>query len=282
MRRLRENEIMARIDRFSNSNNGQKPMYGFLFLYIDARTAQQMLDDEYGPTNWKCDYTFGQTSAICNLSVFDKEKKEWVTKQDVGNVGSNGSTADATKTMASDAFKRAAVLWGVGRELYFGPKVMFDTTNVNMKEYKGKWQTYDTFVVRGIDYDSSGNITALSIYDQNTGRSVYEYDVRPNELTKEENEKFAKMFEDKGYKLEDIANALNIGDFKNITRKQVRDVLMNPSIIEPQGEKALENLPNTSKGFNNQEEPFTDGAEGNMPGDFMNIEDIVDDEIPFK
>lgn len=271
MRRLDAKEIQVRIDRFIGGGPQKKPNYGILFLYIDARTAQQMLDDEFGPTNWKAEYHIGQSSAICNLSVWDEKKKEWVTRQDVGE-GAGNSTADNTKTMVTDAFKRAAVAWGIGRELYLGPQVKFDTSYANVYENNGKWNCYDDFIVRGIDYDDRGNITALSIFDVSTGHSVFEYDVRPEELTDAEIKKYKEIFEKKGIPTDNIVKGLGLKTFKDITRKQVKDVMANPSIIEPKGEEALKELPNTQKGIP------TD-----MPtGDFVNIEDETEDELPFK
>lgn len=274
MRRLEAREIEVRMDRFLGGGPGKKPSYGMLLLYLDARTAQQMLDDEFGPTGWKAEYQIGQNSAICNLSVWDDKKKEWVTRQDVGS-GSNGSMADNTKTMVSDAFKRAAVTWGVGRELYLGPQIKFDTSCANVYENNGKWNCYDSFVVRGIDYDEKGRITALSIFDVSTGKVVYEYDVRPEKLTDEEIKKCKEYFEKNGMSIDNIVKALGIKDFKNITRKQFKDVVANPSITEPKGEEAVQALPNTTKGMPQREVK-------NEKGDFMQIEDEVAEEIPFK
>lgn len=275
MRRLDAKEVQVRIDRFFGGKNG-KPTYGSLFLYIDARTAQQMLDDEFGPTGWKAEYEMGNNTVLCSISVWDKEKNEWVIRQDVGG-GNNGSVADTTKTMFSDAFKRTAVAWGVGRELYLGPQIKFDTSYVNVYENNGKWQCYDNFIVRGIDYDERGNITALSIFDVNTGHSIFEYDVRPNELTETEVKKYEDYFKKKGVDIKIIEKALNLKTFKDITRKQVKDIMANPSILELKGEEAVQALPNTTKGM-----PADMPKKEEDKGDFMQIEDSVEDEIPFK
>lgn len=273
MRRLKANEIEVRIDRFLGQG---RPSSGTLLLYIDARTAQQLLDEEYGSLGWKVDYQFEQDGVIANISVYDKEKGEWVTKSDVGAPAKNGSVADPKKTMVSDAFKRASVVWGCGRELYCGPKqLMFKTDNINMKEYNGKWNSYDEFAVKGIDYDEDGNITALNIYDLNTGKNLINYDVRPEELTADEVKKYEKMFKDKGIKIEDIVKAFDLKAFKDIKRSQVKQGLSNPAMFEPKGEEAVQNLPNTQKGIKDTQD--------DKPGDFMNIPDEADDEgLPFK
>lgn len=90
------------------------------FSYITARQVQQRLDDVVGPGNWSTHYFVHGSGAVeCTLSIFG------VAKADVGY--SNNPDADPDdaqfeheplKAAYSDAFKRAAVAWGVGRFLY--------------------------------------------------------------------------------------------------------------------------------------------------------------------
>jgi len=101
--------------------------------YIDARAVQKFLDNVVGPENWKTEFSqpyFAKTVAnrykngatveieadivrvSCKLSI--KVNDEWITKEDVGE----GEDTEATKSAFSDAFKRSAVHWGVGRFLY--------------------------------------------------------------------------------------------------------------------------------------------------------------------
>lgn len=91
-----------------------------LLAYIDARHVQDRLDDAVGPENWKTSYhnitiqtkTGMITAVMCELSI--KCGDEWVTKTD----GAEATDIEATKGNISDAFKRAAVHWGIGRYLY--------------------------------------------------------------------------------------------------------------------------------------------------------------------
>lgn len=83
--------------------------------YIDARDVMKLLDEVVGPENWKDAYTTldpACKSVQCSLSV--KVGDEWVAKEDIGTA----SEYEAEKGAFSDAFKRAAVKWGVGRFLY--------------------------------------------------------------------------------------------------------------------------------------------------------------------
>lgn len=87
--------------------------------YIDARHAAAALDNWVGPLNWRCHYsppeTWDQGLVMwCHIDVRDTDTGEWVRKSDIGKQ----SQFESEKGLVSDAFKRAAVAWGVGRNLY--------------------------------------------------------------------------------------------------------------------------------------------------------------------
>lgn len=96
--------------------------------YIDARQAADKLDEVVGPQNWQCDYKVINDNLYGSVSIRSKYG-EWVNKVDCGTE----SKVDKEKGEASDAFKRAAVKWGIGRFLY---EKGFE--RVKVKEYKGK------------------------------------------------------------------------------------------------------------------------------------------------
>lgn len=80
--------------------------------YIDARQVMDLLDEVVGPENWQDHYREVAGNVYCDLSL--RIGDDWVSKSDCGSV----SAFEAEKGQASDAFKRAAVKWGVGRFLY--------------------------------------------------------------------------------------------------------------------------------------------------------------------
>lgn len=80
--------------------------------YIDARDVQDLLDEVVGPENWCTDFNVINENLFARIGI--KVNDEWVYKTDCG-VESN---VEVEKGEASDAFKRAAVQWGVGRFLY--------------------------------------------------------------------------------------------------------------------------------------------------------------------
>lgn len=95
--------------------------------YIDARDVQDLLDEVVGPDNWQCKYSEHKGNLFCEIGIRQyieaheafTTDESWIWKSDCG-VESN---VEKQKGEASDAFKRAAVMWGVGRFLYSKPIV---------------------------------------------------------------------------------------------------------------------------------------------------------------
>lgn len=93
--------------------------------YIDARLVEDRLDEVVGVDGWKDDYTFlPDGNVMCLLSV--RFGEEWVQKCDVGGPSDQPDGGDRLKAAFSDALKRAAVKFGIGRYLYRIPNVWVD------------------------------------------------------------------------------------------------------------------------------------------------------------
>lgn len=85
--------------------------------YLDARAVQQRLDEVCGAEKWQNSYDPETGSGSIGILI----ESDWIWKSDVGAE----SKVEKEKGKASDAFKRAAVLWGIGRDLYnLGTKVL--------------------------------------------------------------------------------------------------------------------------------------------------------------
>src|SRR5262245_31039467 len=85
--------------------------------YVDARVIQDRLDDVLGVDGWQDAFELlPDGSAVCRLSC--KLGAEWLTKVDVGSPSEQPDPGDRVKAAFSDALKRAAVKFGVGRYLY--------------------------------------------------------------------------------------------------------------------------------------------------------------------
>jgi len=103
------------------TNPRQGSEWAIVVAYVDARDVAERLDLVTGG-DWSDDYappviTAGsQVSLLCALTVCG------VTRRDVGTVA-RPDKDDATKDLHSDAFKRAAVKFGVAAHVYRFPNV---------------------------------------------------------------------------------------------------------------------------------------------------------------
>lgn len=101
-------------DRISwrvGSTTGDKTR-GMALAYIDARDVMERLDTICGPGGWQCRYPYANGKTCCEIGI--KIGDEWVWKSD----GAGDTDFEGEKGAFSDAFKRAAVRWGIGRYLY--------------------------------------------------------------------------------------------------------------------------------------------------------------------
>jgi hypothetical protein len=95
--------------------------------YVDVRAIQNRLDEVCGVAGWQDSYrVLPDGAVVCRLRL--KIGDEWVTKVDVGSPSGQPDNGDRTKAAFSDALKRAAVKFGIGRYLYRLP---------------GQWCDYD-------------------------------------------------------------------------------------------------------------------------------------------
>jgi hypothetical protein len=91
---------------------------GRQLTYITARQAMNRLDMVLGPENWWDDYyPFGAHGVRCLLTIRLPDGSA-VCKAGVGGVTEMHDPSDTDKTGESDALKRAAVKFGIARELY--------------------------------------------------------------------------------------------------------------------------------------------------------------------
>lgn len=98
---------------------------GIALAYLDAREVMKRLDDVCGPDRWQSRLTRTGDGFTCEIGI--KFDDEWVWKSN-----SAGDTkVEPIKGGSSDAFKRAAAVWGVGRYLYYLPNKW-----VELNEYK--------------------------------------------------------------------------------------------------------------------------------------------------
>ena len=109
------------------------------------------------------------TDLNITVELWDSDKKEWISKQDVGTV----SYTEKEKGQASDSFKRACVTVGIGRELYSAPFIWVSAQKCNIQRKNDKWICYDRFSVTDISYSESREISGLTIVNQDSGEVVF-------------------------------------------------------------------------------------------------------------
>jgi hypothetical protein len=159
MRNLKADEIQCRAQIVKQN--------GFsLLLYKNARCDMNILDEEFGAMNWKDSYQEINGNLFCTISIWDEEKKQWISKQDAGSA----SNMEAKKGHASDAFKRAGFRWGIGRELYTAPFIWINAKSGETYKRKrdNKWalKSSTEFFVQDIKTED-GTIQDLVIVDKN-------------------------------------------------------------------------------------------------------------------
>lgn len=162
-RPLRADEIEVRVGSVSKSG-------ATLLLYKDARVDMKLLDEVVGPFNWKREHS--RENANCTVSIYDDEKKEWVSKEDTGTQ----SFTEAEKGLASDSFKRACFNWGIGRELYSSP-FTWVSCPTRKKEMGHGYELVERnqfagCYVKEIGYDENRNIVTLVICNK-SGDAIF-------------------------------------------------------------------------------------------------------------
>ena len=159
-RDLRADEIECRVAQAKGTGVS-------LLLYKDARCDQNILDESVGAYNWMRQHT--RDNANCIVSIWDKEKQQWISKEDTGTE----SNTEKEKGLASDSFKRACFNWGIGRELYTAPFIWIKPEDCTaLKQNGDRWQCYDSFFVEKIAIENK-RIMGIAIKNAKTGKRCF-------------------------------------------------------------------------------------------------------------
>lgn len=93
--------------------------YATIVAYVDARAVADRLDEVFGPLGWSVSHRTDNGRRLCSITA--SLDGVYSSKED----GSDDTQIEATKGGISDAFKRAAVQWGIARYLYRLPEYSF-------------------------------------------------------------------------------------------------------------------------------------------------------------
>ncbi|MBO7715216.1 MAG: hypothetical protein J6S85_16730 [Methanobrevibacter sp.] len=158
-RPLKASEIDVRVGNVAKSGSGF-----FLLLYKNARVDQTILDETVGQWNWQCKYYQVKNTMVCSVGIYNEERNEWLWKD---NGGDDDYQAEQVKAELSDAFKRACFNWGIGRELYYSPKIWVNQDGEN--------DSKDHYSVKVIEYGTNKKITNLVIVNDKNKKVVFRY-----------------------------------------------------------------------------------------------------------
>jgi len=165
-RTLKVDEVDCRIDQVKSD-------YATLLLYPNARTIMDILDESVGASNWQRAHAEHKGNLFCSIGI--NFESGWVWKEDAGEE----SNASAEKGHASDSFKRAAVNWGIARELYTAPFIKVTDCEIyaSGKDKNGdpKYSTKSRYFVSDIGYDDQRNISRLVINNNKSKQISFQY-----------------------------------------------------------------------------------------------------------
>jgi len=117
-------EVKYRVGSIYDKNNGKAKVLS----YVDARYVQDTLDNIIGAENWESRFYEAKGALFCEITIDIEGKK--ISKSDCGTE----SDIAPAKGEASDAFKRAAVMFGIGRDLYSA-----ETMFADLEKKGSKW-----------------------------------------------------------------------------------------------------------------------------------------------
>lgn len=212
-----------------------------LLLYKDARCDMNILDETFGPMNWRRSHT--RDNANCIVSIWDDEKQQWIDKEDTGTE----SFTEKEKGLASDSFKRACFNWGIGRELYTAPFIWIQAKDANVQSKNGKWTTYEKFSVTKMDI-VDGKIVSLNIASDKTGKIVYSFGYTRNVANEEDGvqeqkpniEALKSLLDKNGIRMDTVFELYKIKSEEEITASKYANIIKNlDKIKQKQDEKEI-------------------------------------------
>lgn len=130
--------------------------------YVDSRAIQRRLDEVIGRENWQNEFITvagnkkDETTHICNISIYYPDRGEWISKSN----GAGCTDIEPIKGGLSNAFKRAASMWGIGRYLYELKDIWVDVDDdkrIEKRAYSELERKYNQFLKNR----ENGNLQAL-------------------------------------------------------------------------------------------------------------------------
>lgn len=113
---FKPNQVRWRLGNGAKMRDGVAPESASALAYIDARDCHNRLDSVLG-LNWECSYSELRQGKLimCRITVIVNGQK--ITREN----GADSTDIEPDMGAASCAFRRAATMFGVGRDLYGYP-----------------------------------------------------------------------------------------------------------------------------------------------------------------
>ena len=108
---------------FRIGSTTQDKSKGLVLAYVTSRAIMDRLDDVVGPTEWVNEVKIHEQGVISTLNI--RVGGEWISRTD----GAGYTNVESFKGGISDALKRSAVLFKIGRYLYRLPQSWVDLDN---------------------------------------------------------------------------------------------------------------------------------------------------------
>lgn len=114
------------LPKIVGQKDGDRSNMALALAYLEADVIMNRLDNVLG-CDWRDEYTIIHSDKGRNVTckLWIKVEGEWICREDVGGEKKMQDEGDVLKTGFTDALKRAAVKWGIGRYLHDIPKTWF-------------------------------------------------------------------------------------------------------------------------------------------------------------
>ena len=197
-----------------------------VLLYKDARCDMNILDETVGHFSWKREHS--RDNANCTVSLWDKEKNQWISKEDTGVE----SFTEKEKGLASDSFKRACFNWGIGRELYTAPFIWIDLDKSEVIPKDKGFTTKARFFVQEITYenktikdvvivDKKGNVR----FGKGKVSQTQQVPTTENKSSDSQLNLIRRLVTQKGSSISAIVNHYKLKDLPSATSSQASEII---------------------------------------------------------
>lgn len=206
-------------------------------LYKTARVDMACLDDVVGAECWEDDYKEIGGVLYCGIGIHTDKGVRW--KWSNGVESRSDGDGNEKKGEASDAFKRAGFMWGIGRELYTAPFIFLNVETEqdgnDGKKYKLK-DRFSTFSVKSITYDKDDTIDKVVI-ENNQNEIVYpkNYNNAPKPQPKADPKPLPQPKKEVGTELLTTPTfALTESEYAAYLMAKIKDSKVKPSFVTAQ------------------------------------------------